>query len=163
FSYFNRDPANIRNVVEKGGGALMDIGCYPIQVSRFIFGEEPTRVLGLLERDPDMGIDRFSSAVLEYPSGQCVFACSMQMVPYQRVQILGTTGRIEIQIPFNAPPDRPTRLWVDSGKDIFGSGMRTEEFPPCDQYTIQGDLFSRAIREGGEVPTPLEDSIRNMA
>jgi hypothetical protein len=85
------------------------------------------------------------------------------MVPYQKVQILGTKARIELEIPFNAPPDRPTRLLVDTGKDLFGGGLRTEEFPVCDQYTIQSDLFSQAVRQGGDVPTPLEDSLRNMA
>lgn len=163
FSYSNRDPKNIRNVEEWGGGALMDIGCYPIHLSRFLFGEEPRRVLGLLDRDPEMRIDRLSSAVLEFPSGQSVFTCSMQMVPYQRMQILGTRGRIEVEIPVNAPPNRPCRIWVDNGADPFGGGVRTEEFVITDQYTIQGDLFSKAVREGGDPPTPLEDSIRNMA
>jgi predicted dehydrogenase len=163
FSYNNRDPKNIRNVEEWGGGALMDIGCYPIHLSRFLFGEEPKRALGLIDRDPEMRIDRLTSAVLEFPSGQAVFTCSTQMVPYQRVQILGTRGRIEVEIPVNAPPNRPCRLSVDNGADLFGSGMRTEQFEVCDQYTIQGDLFSKAVREGGEPPVPLEDSLRNMA
>jgi predicted dehydrogenase len=113
--------------------------------------------MGRLELDPEMGIDRLTSALLDFPSGQCVFTCSTQMMPYQKVQVLGTRGRIEVEIPFNAPPERPTRIFVDNG-----SSLRTEEFAICDQYTIQGDLFSRAVREGGEVPTPLEDSLRNM-
>jgi predicted dehydrogenase len=163
FSYFNRDAANVRNVREWGGGALMDIGCYPIQISRFLFEQEPVHVVGRFDRDPEFGIDRLTSAILEYPSGHCVFTCSTQMVPYQKVQILGTKARIELEIPFNAPPDRPSRLFVDTGVDLFGGGRRTEEFPVVDQYTIQGDLFSQAVREGGEVPTPLEDSILNMA
>ena len=152
FSYNNRDPKNIRNVEEWGGGALMDIGCYPIHLSRFLFGEEPTRALGLIDRDPEMRIDRLTSAVLDFPSGQAVFTCSTQMVPYQRVQILGTRGRIEVEIPVNAPPNRPCRLWVDNGADLFGGGLRTEQFEICDQYTIQGDLFSKAVREGVSRP-----------
>src|SRR5258708_6340910 len=163
FSYFNRDPANVRNKVEWGGGGMMDIGCYPITTSRFIFGEEPARVAGLLERDPDFKTDRLASAILEFPSGQSVFTCSTQMVPYQRMQFLGTAGRIEIEIPFNAPIDRPTRIFVDDGRDVFGGGIRTETIPVCDQYAVQGDAFSRAIRESGEVPVPLEDAIANMA
>src|ERR1700680_215721 len=163
FSYNNRDPKNIRNVEEWGGGGLMDIGCYPIHLSRFLFEQEPTRALGLIDRDPEMRIDRLTCAVLDFHSGQAVFTCSTQMVPYQRVQILGTRGRIEVEIPVNAPPNRPCRIWVDNGADLFGGGLRTEQFEICDQYTIQGDLFSKAVREGGEPPTPLEDSIRNMA
>ena len=163
FSYYNRDPKNVRNVPEWGGGALMDIGCYPIVTSRFLFGEEPRRVCGLVELDPEFGVDRLTSAMLDFPSGQSVFTCSMQLVPYQRMQIFGTRGRVEIEIPFNAPPDRPCRIGVDTGADVFGSGTCYEEFQVCDQYTIQGDLFSRAIRENSEVPTPLEESVHNMA
>ena len=163
FSYFNRDAANVRNVVEWGGGGMMDIGCYPIVTSRFIWGEEPARVSALVERDPEFKTDRLASAILDFPSGQATFVCSTQMVPYQRMQFFGTKGRIEIEIPFNAPPDRETRVFIDDGKDVFGSGITIETFPICDQYTIQGDAFSRAIREGGEVPSPLEDAIKNMA
>jgi predicted dehydrogenase len=163
FSYFNNDPKNIRNIPECGGGAVMDIGCYPINTSRFMFGEEPTRVLGLVERDPQMKVDRLTSAVLDFPSGQSTFTCSMQVVPYQRSQFFGTKGRIEIEIPFNAPPDRPCRIFIDDGRDAFGGGIATETFAVCDQYTLQGDAFSRAVLEGGEVPVPLEDAVKNMA
>jgi len=163
FSYSNPDPANIRNVLEFGGGGLMDIGCYPIFTSRLIFGAEPRRVLALMERDPKMKIDRLASAILDYPAGQCVFTCGTQIVPYQRIQIFGTRGRMEIEIPFNAPPDHPCRIFVDNGRDVLGAGIKTYRIPKCDQYTIQGDLFSRAVRDGGEVPVPLESSILNMA
>ncbi|MGA2132147.1 MAG: Gfo/Idh/MocA family oxidoreductase [Bryobacteraceae bacterium] len=163
FSYFNRDADNIRNVRAWGGGGLMDIGCYPINTSRFIFGEEPRRVVSLVERDPDMGIDRLASGILDFPSGQAIFTCSTQLVPYQRMQFFGTAGRIEVEIPFNAPPDRPCRIFVDDGSDLFGAGIRTETFPVCDQYTIQGDRFSQAIRGQGDVPVPMLDAIRNMA
>ncbi|MFY9751475.1 MAG: Gfo/Idh/MocA family oxidoreductase [Candidatus Acidiferrales bacterium] len=163
FSYFNRDAANIRNILEYGGGAMMDIGCYPINTSRFIFGEEPRRVSALIERDPEMKVDRLVSAILDFPSGQSVFTCGTQIVPYQRSEILGTKGRIEIEIPFNAPPGRACRIFWDDGRDVFGGGITTETFEVCDQYALQGDAFSRAIREGETVPVPLEDAIRNMA
>jgi len=163
FSYFNRDPTNIRNIPECGGGALLDIGCYPITTSRFIFGEEPVRVLGLVERDPEMKIDRLTSAILEYPSGQCIFTCGTQIVPYQRMHFLGTRGRIDVEIPFNAPNGRPCRIFIDDGGDLNGTGITAESFPVCDQYAIQGDVFSRAIREDTEVPVSLADAIKNMA
>ncbi|HVT92856.1 MAG TPA: Gfo/Idh/MocA family oxidoreductase [Bryobacteraceae bacterium] len=162
FSYFNNDPSNIRNIPEYGGGGIMDIGCYPIFTSRFLFGEEPRRAIGLVELDPGLKTDRLASAILDFPSGQAVFVCSTQLVPYQRMQVLGTKGRIEIEIPFNAPPDRPTRIFVDMGGDLSGSGIRVEEFPVCDQYTIQGDAFSRAVLEGRDVPVPLESALENM-
>ena len=163
FSYSLSNPSDIRNVLEWGGGGLMDIGCYPITSSRWIFGEEPNRVLGLVERDPQMKVDRLTSVILDFPSGQSVFTCGTQLVGYQRIQFFGTEGRIEIEIPFNAPPDRPCRIFIDDGSDLFGGGIETKEFEACDQYTIQGDLFSQAIRERTEVPTPLEDAVRNMA
>ena len=157
FSFFNRDAANIRNRPEFGGGALMDIGCYPIQASRWIFGTEPRRVSSRVERDPDFGIDHTISGLLDFPNGQALFTTSMQMNPYQRVQFFGAKGNIEIEIPFNAPPDRETRIFVR-----VGSTERTETFPVCDQYTLQGDAFARAIREGGNVPVSLEDALANM-
>ena len=163
FSYFNNDPANIRNQVECGGGALLDIGCYCIQAARYGFGQEPKRVVGLVERDPQMEVDRLTSAILDFEGGQAIFTCSTQLVPYQRVQFFGTKGRIEMEIPFNAPKDRTTRIFVDETGELFGSGIKTEEFPIADQYTMQGDAFSKAVLEGGEVPVPLEEAIANMA
>jgi predicted dehydrogenase len=157
FSYFNRDPQNIRNIPEWGGGALMDIGCYPVQIARFLFERQPARVTGAFERDPAMHTDRLQSGILDFGTGHCVFTCSTQMAPYQRVQILGSTGRIDIEIPFNAPPDKPTRIFVHLGSDAT-----TEEFSVCDQYTLQGDQFSKAVLGMGTVPTPLEDSLGNM-
>jgi predicted dehydrogenase len=163
FSFFNRDAANIRNKPEYGGGALMDIGCYMIHAARYGFQQEPTRVVGLIDRDPAMHTDRLTSAILDFPAGHAIFTCSTQLVPYQRIHFVGTQGRIELEIPVNAPPDHPTRLFIDSGSDLFGGGIATETFPICDQYTLQGDAFSRAILDDTEVPVPLEDAIRNMA
>jgi predicted dehydrogenase len=163
FSYFNQDPKNIRNIRDYGGGALMDIGCYLIYTSRLIFGEEPRRVLGIVERDPKMETDVLTSGILHFPSGQSIFTCSTQVAPYQRVQIVGTLGRIEIEIPFNAPPDKPCRIFWYEGRDPSGRSAEILEFEVCDQYTIQGDLFSKSIREGTELAVPLEGSIRNMA
>jgi predicted dehydrogenase len=162
FSYYNDDPANIRNVPEMGGGALMDIGCYLVNTSRFILGREPVRVAGTSDHDPNFGTDRLTSMLLDYGGVHLAGTCATQMVPFQRVQIFGTTGVIEIRIPFNAPPDRPCEIFVDTGKDLFGGGQERIEFPVCDQYTIQGDLFSKAILENTDVPEPLEDSVRNM-
>jgi predicted dehydrogenase len=163
FSYNNRDPRNIRNISEYGGGGLMDIGCYLIYTSRLAFGEEPGRVCGVVQYDPDTRTDVMTSAMLDFPSGPSVFTCSTQVVPYQRVQILGTERRIEIEVPFNAPPDQPCRIFIDDGADPSGRGAEILEFEVCDHYTIQGDMFSTSIRQGTELPVPLEGSVRNMA
>jgi predicted dehydrogenase len=158
FSYRNTDPSNIRNIRHMGGGALMDIGCYPIHCSRWIFGQEPTRVSAIIDRDPDFGTDRIVSGLLDFPWGQSAFTCSTQMAPYQRMIVFGEFGRIEVEIPVNAPPDRETRIFVTRMGET-----RTETFPVCDQYTLQGDAFSKAILGLGEVPVPLEDALANMA
>ncbi len=157
FSYFNDDPANIRNIPAMGGGGLMDIGCYNISLSRFLFGSEPVRVQAHIELDPQFGTDRLASGILEFANGTSTFTCATQLAPYQRVHIFGTQGRVEIEIPFNAPPDRPCRIWHQRGSEV-------EEitFEICDQYTIQGDLFSRAVLDDTPVPTPLEDAVDNM-
>lgn len=163
FSYFLSDHRNVRAVAEWGGGGLMDVGCYPIHCSRFIFGEEPRRAVGLFENHSEMKVDTLASAILDYPQGQCIFTCGMKLVPYQRMQFYGSKGRIEIEIPFNAPPDRPCRIIIDDGGDLSGSTITTELIDVCDQYTIQAVEFSRAVRGVGSVPVPLEDSYRNMA
>jgi len=157
FSYYNTDPNNIRNRADIGGGGLMDIGCYTISLARFIFDAEPQKVCGLIEYDPKLEVDRTTSAILDFGRGTATFTCSTQSAPYQRVNIFGTRGRIEIEIPFNAPPDQPCRMWCQTQD-------QTEEisFPICNQYTIQGDLFSKAILNDTDVPTPLEDAVANM-
>lgn len=162
FSYNNPDPMNIRNKLELGGGALMDIGCYPISISRFFYETEPRRVLGLIERDKEFGIDSLTTVVLHFPNGHSTFTCSTRLAPYQRMIFFGTEGRIEVLIPFNAPKDQRTRILVDDGKDLSGANAETIEFPVCDQYTIQASLFSQAIRDNQEQVIPLEDAIRNM-
>jgi predicted dehydrogenase len=163
FSYNNVDPANIRNQVESGGGGVYDIGCYLIHASRYAFGEQPQRVVACLDRDPQFQTDRLASAILEFAGGHSIFTCSTQLIPYQRIHFLGSRGRIELEIPFNAPPDRPTRLFIDSSGDLSGSGISTEIFPADDQYTMQGEAFAKAVREGTEVPVSIEDAIGNMS
>ena len=157
FSYFNVDPQNIRNRADVGGGALMDIGCYCISFARLLFESEPQRVLGHIDRDPQFHTDRLASGVLEFSRGTATFTCATQLSPYQRVNIFGTEGRIEIEIPVNAPPDRATRLWLQRGPDIV-----EHTFEACDQYTLQGDAFARAILDDTPVPTPLTDAVANL-
>lgn len=158
FSYFNNDADNIRNNAEMGGGGLMDIGCYNISLSRFICGTEPQKVVGVVEQDPDFKTDRLASAMLQFPDGvTSTFTCSTQLSPWQRVNIFGTSGRIEIEIPFNAPPNQPCRTWLQTDGQ-----PQLVEHAACDQYTLQGDLMSQAVLNGTPVPTPIEDAVANM-
>jgi predicted dehydrogenase len=162
FGYRLLDPENLRNRAI-GGGALYDIGCYAILTARYIFGAEPVRVAAAIDRDPNFKTDRLTSAIVEFPgSRHLTFTVATQLSPHQRVTIVGDAGRIEIMIPFNAPPDRPTEIAIDTGADLFGGGRKVEQFPVCDQYTLQGDAFSRAIVEGRPLEFPLEDAIANM-
>ncbi len=163
FSYFNADAANVRNKPENGGGALLDIGCYCVNLSRFIFETEPQKVAGLIARDEETKIDKLTSAMLDFPNGQATFTCSTRLVPFQRIQVFGDQGRLEIEIPVNIPVDSPTRIFVDDGSDLDGGNIETISIPAANQYTIQGDLFSRAILLKTEPPISLEDSVKNMA
>nr|WP_315849346.1 Gfo/Idh/MocA family oxidoreductase [uncultured Rhodoferax sp.] len=163
FSYFNRNAANIRNDASKGGGALMDIGCYPIVAGRFLFGAEPLRVMALADMDPNFGVDRGFSALLDFGNGRRLdFTVSMQSTPYQRVQAIGTEKRVEIEIPFNAPQGQETRIFVDDGKVPGGGSAVTETFAACDQYSLEGDAFSLAIRGTHPLQYGVEDAIQNM-
>lgn len=163
FSYFNRDPGNIRNQADIGGGALYDIGCYPIVTGRFLFGAEPRRVIALIDRDPEFKTDRMVSALVDFGEGRRLdFTVSTQSVPYQRVQICGTKKRIEIQIPFNAPLGGSCEVYSDDGTCLDGQSTTTETIPACNQYTLQGDEFSRVVRGEISLPYGVEDAIRNM-
>ena len=157
FSYFNDDAGNIRNLPDIGGGAMMDIGCYPISLSRFLFNKEPDRVFGTVDFDPRFKTDRLASVILDFGSGTSAFTCSTQLAPYQRVHIFGSEGRVEIEIPFNAPSDTPCKMWHQRGEEIEEILLDT-----CDQYGIQGDLFARAILDDTAVPTAIEDAVDNM-
>ena len=157
FSYYNDDPENIRNMVDIGGGGLMDIGCYCISLARLIFDEEPQRVFGKIEYDPGFETDRICSGILDFGQGTSTFTCSTQLVPYQRVNVFGTKGRIEIEIPFNSPPDKPCKILFQNNEKI-----EEIEIKICDQYTIQGDLFSLSVLKNEKVPTPIEDAVENM-
>jgi predicted dehydrogenase len=164
FSYYNDDPTNIRNRVDRGGGAVMDIGCYGIDLSRMLFDDEPTRISASVRRDPVMGIDTLSSAILEFPGGgQATFTCSTRAEPHQRVDIVGDRGRIEIPIPFNIPPDRETTLLVTAGGDPpVAPHTQVLTFPAEDQYTVQARRFARAILDDADVVVPSAEAIANL-
>jgi len=165
FSYYNDDPANIRNIQSYGGGGLWDIGVYPIHTSRYVLGEEPIRVMALMERHPDYGTDMITSAILEFPSCHVSFHCSTLLVPYQVMSFFGDQKKLDIEIPFNAPNDQPCRVRINDGMPAWFSGHDEEivEYPVCDQYGIQGDQFSLAILKDNEVPVPLENALYNTA
>ena len=163
FSYFNDDPGDIRNLVETGGGALYDIGCYCVNLSRMLFGAEPERVRGSLVRDPVMGIDVLTSAILDFGDGVATFTCSTRAEPDQRVHIYGTEGRISLEIPFNIPPDRPTRVSLTAGGDPpVRPDTEVLTFEPANEYTIQAERFAAAVLDGGQAPIPPSDAVGNL-
>jgi predicted dehydrogenase len=163
FSYFNDDPANIRNVRDYGGGALFDIGCYSVNLSRMVFGGEPWRVAASLRRDPATGVDVLTSAILDFEGGIATFSCSTRTETDQRVDIYGTTGRITIEIPFNIPPDRPTRVFLTAGGDPpVAPDRQVVEFPTADPYGVEFERFATAVLDGGPTPVPPEDAVANL-
>jgi predicted dehydrogenase len=163
FSYHNDDPANIRNVAAFGGGALYDIGCYSVNLSRMLFGEEPTGVRAAIVRDPASGVDVLTSGILEFGSGTATFTCSTRAEPDQRVDVYGSGGRISIGIPFNIPPDRPTEVHVTAGGDPpVAPATETLTFAPADPYAVEAERFAAAVLDGAPLATPPEDAVANL-
>jgi predicted dehydrogenase len=163
FSYRNVDPDDIRNIVAFGGGAMYDVGCYPVNVARMLFGAEPTQVKAVIRRDPVFGTDAITSAILDFDGRHAAFTASTQIEDDQRVHLQGTTGRLLVEIPFNIPPDRPTRIVAFSGGEPpVAPGIVVHEVPAADQYGVQADAFSRAIRDDAPVPNQPEDAVANL-
>jgi predicted dehydrogenase len=163
FSYFNDDPANIRNIAAVGGGALYDIGCYSVNLSRMLFGSEPTGIQAVLRRDPVGGTDVLTSGLLEFGDGVATFTCSTRAEDDQRVEIYGTTGRISIGIPFNIPPDRPTEVFVTAGGNPpVDPDTEVLTFATADPYTVEAEYFAAAVLEDRPVPVPPEDAVANL-
>ena len=160
FGYFNNDPNNIRNIDAFGGGAMWDIGCYPVMTSRFVLGEEPVKVLALMEYDKEFGTDILSSVVMKFLSSQAVFTAGTQMVPYQRMHFLGSKKRLELLIPFNSPNNSPTHIILDEG-GVYPKNQETISFDTCDQYTLQAEAFTKSIMENIKEPVTLEESLAN--
>lgn len=163
FSYRNLDPTDIRNQVTTGGGALLDIGCYPVNAARMLFGSEPGEVKALIRRHPDFGTDVITSALLDFGSRHATFTVSTMLEPDQRVDLVGSEGRLRIEIPFNIPPDRPNRIAIFAGgRPPMDPGVKVVEIPTSDQYGVQADAFAAAVRSGGPVPTDPIDAVRNL-
>jgi predicted dehydrogenase len=163
FSYYNDDPGNIRNIRTAGGGALYDIGCYNISLSRLIFGAEPVRVQASVVFDPVMDVDVLASAILDFPDGQATFTCSTRSETDQRVHVYGTAGRLSVEIPFNIPPDRPTRIHVIAGGEPpVAPGIETMEFQTADPYTVEAETFAAMVLDGATPPFPVSDAIANL-
>jgi predicted dehydrogenase len=163
FSYFNNDPKNVRNQADIGGGAAYDIGCYPIVIARYIFGGEPARIVSLIDRDPAFRTDRTASALIDFGEGRhLTFTTSTQAAPYQRVHILGTKGRIEVEIPFNAPQGEAMRIYLDDGRKLADGSAKKIAIRKADQYQLQAEVFSRAVRGEEALEFGLEDAVRQM-
>ncbi|MBJ6985876.1 Gfo/Idh/MocA family oxidoreductase [Devosia sp. MC521] len=163
FTYYNADPNNVRNKADIGGGGLLDIGCYPITGGRFFFESEPLQVVSLVDRDANFGTDRQASVIADFGNGrQLTFLVSTQLAPNQSLELLGTKGRVELIIPFNAPADTPTAVLVDEGKALDGSMARREIMSACDQYTEMAEAFALAALGEGTLPYGVEDAIRSM-
>jgi predicted dehydrogenase len=162
FSYHRVDPDDIRSRREWGGGALLDIGCYPVTLSRWLYEAEPREVVATIEWDPALGVDRLASGLLRFDRGQATFTCGGQLVAHQRMQLFGTTGRIDVAVPFTPAPDQSTRIFIHEGRELGGSGEAID-FPAVDQYALQADRFAEAVRGVGEVPVSIEDAVANMA
>jgi len=164
FSFYNDDPEDIRNRLENGGGAMLDIGCYQVNLSRMLFGAEPEAITGAVRRDPEMGIDIVTSAILQFPGGgHSAFTCSIRSDADQRVHLIGSTGRIDFEIPFNVPGDRRVHLSVTRGAEPPApTTTETHDFGPASHYQIQVERFARAIIDDTPVAVPPTDAVANL-
>jgi predicted dehydrogenase len=160
FSYFNDDPLNIRNAPDAGGGGLYDIGCYAIVAGRWFFEADPQRVVAMLDIDPAFQVDRLASALLDFGAGrQLAFTVSTQSVRYQRVQLVGTLGRIEIEMPFNPAEGGTTHCVIQSAGS---TELRRVTVPAANQYALQCDAFAHAVRHEAPNAAALDDAATNM-
>ena len=163
FSYYNDDPDNIRNILSAGGGALYDIGCYNVSLSRLLFDAEPIGVQASITRDEATGTDILTSAILRFETGVATFTCSTRAETDQRVHIYGRDGRITIDIPFNIPPTLPTRIHLVHGGDApVSPDTETFTFQPADPYAAEVEAFSAAILDGQPTPVPATDAVANL-
>jgi len=162
FSYVNGSPDNVRNKAECGGGGLLDVGFYPVTISRFLFEAEPVRVIGTLEVDPAFGVDRLASALLEFPSGHATFTCATQLPHHQWVDVHGTKARLGVEIPWSMPSDRPSRLILDDGRSLTKDNLVYLPFGASNQWQVQCERFCEAIQTGRPAPIPIEDAVANM-
>jgi len=164
FSYYNDDRTNIRNIRDAGGGALFDIGCYNVNLSRLLFGSEPDRVEASIARDPATGVDVLTSGLLEFPGGgTATFTCTIRAEDDQRVHVYGTEGRISVGIPFNIPPDRPTHVFVThGGEPPVDPATERLTFDPADPYAVEAAAFAAAVLDGTATPVPPSDAVANL-
>lgn len=159
FSYNNKDPNNIRNIADFGGGALLDIGCYAVSSARFLMGAEPRRVVCMIERDGTFKTDILVSGLLDFGGGRrSSFTVGTQAFSMQRVDAYGASGAFTVEVPFNMYGDVPGRLSVAT--DV---GRRVIETEIADQYLLLFEAFAQAVAEGAPVPTPVADAVANMA
>lgn len=163
FLFTMLDPKNVRNQAQLGGGALYDVGCYPIVTARYIFGAEPTRAMALLDRDSILGVDTLTSGMLEFPQGgQLVFSCAFRAAGYQHVTVSGSDGRIDMPVPFTPSKDWACRIIIDTGKNLDGSSAEFEDFAAVDQYALQCDAAAAVFLGETRQEFPIEDGIATM-
>jgi predicted dehydrogenase len=157
FTYFNTDPANIRNKPGMGGGGLLDIGVYPTVTTRLATGQEPTRIRADIRRDN--GIDHFARVWADFPGFTMSFHCGMRLQRRQDMVFHGTSGWLRLTAPFNPGPMGEARIEVHRADGSFV----TERFPDLDQYRLMVEAFGVSARTGAGFACPLEFSRGNQA
>ena len=158
FSYNNREPNNIRNKVDMGGGALLDIGCYSISLSRWLFNEEPTQVLGQITPMPNEEVDCLTSGIMEFSAGSASFMAATKIEPIQYAEAIGDEGSLYLDRPFyndGTEPVQRIRITRNRIQEII-------EVPDNNHYSAMGDAFALSVFNNSPVPTSLDDAIANM-
>jgi predicted dehydrogenase len=166
-AYQNPNPADLRNQPAMGGGGLYDLGCYLINGCRIVFREEPARVVGLFDMDPLLGVDRLTSAILEFPSGHATITVSTQAGPttggtHQHLGVLGEHGWMRAEFPFSHSTPTACRVFLGDTHARGGIPTREVAFPVANQYALQAERFSRRVRGEAVEAWPIEHAVANM-
>jgi len=159
FTYFNRDPGNMRNIASLGGGGLPDIGVYPTISTRFVTGKEPLKVQANTERDPEFGTDNYSSVRVDFGTVELSFYISTQLAARQVMVFHGDKGYIEVKSPFNANRYGAEELELTTQNH---AESRLFRFQDSRQYKLEVEAFTRAAQGEKEEVVTLENSKLNQ-
>ncbi|HEU4742950.1 MAG TPA: Gfo/Idh/MocA family oxidoreductase [Meiothermus sp.] len=169
FSFALERSADIRWVAALGGGALYDVGCYCVTLSRLFAGREPLAVTGWSDLTPPDhpgggGADHSFVGVLDFGEGlRAVFDCSFAQPFRQRVELVGDRGTLvipEAWVPGRRGSGGPTRHGLDAPHLVVNG--QEEAQPAADQYQLMVEHFVRAARGQEPLRYPAEEAVRQM-
>jgi D-xylose 1-dehydrogenase (NADP+, D-xylono-1,5-lactone-forming) len=151
-------PRDIRLHGALGGGSLMDVGCYPLNYCRMVYGGPPRSALARVVVPEGAEVELGVAAILDFGDDRLgMIDCSFQWPPQQRVEIVGQKGRIVVETPFT-PGFNETVARVISGNETV-----EHRLAGVDQYRLQVEHFATCVREGTPLAIGPQDAVENAA